>query len=181
MAADRLLVLVLLVACGDSIGMSTSGSITETTNTTVDVPTTNGLDESETSSTSSTGDGSSSETSMGPMADPLTDYMPCIDGMCALGGVCVQIEGASICGPSCPEYGPGFAAGRCPEPLAGVALCPWIDVPAPCILGCATAADCPAEGMVCLPCEPPYADACGALNPFLGFEGSASMCAWPNP
>ena len=49
------------------------------------------------------------------------------------------------------------------------------------LVGCATTEDCPARGMVCLPCEPPFATACQVLNNFLGFEGSESMCAWPNP
>lgn len=171
-------VLVLLAACGDATGTSAGGMSTDTTGTTAFVPTTNGLDSSDTSAVTS----NTTAIPDLPPKDPLVEYVPCPDGTCPTGGVCVQLGGASICGPSCPEYGPGSAAGRCPNPEVLSTICPYNFMdPAPCILGCATAADCPDEGMVCLPCEPPYADACASLNNFIGFEGSASMCAWPNP
>lgn len=163
--------LVLLVACGDSTGSSTASSSTDAAST--DQPTT-GLGASESSGTST------SETPPDfPPPDPLLGHMPCPDGECPYPGVCARLEGASICGPGCQHYGP--TSGHCPDSQGLAAFCPYdFAGETPCLLGCATTADCPAEGMVCLPCEPPYAEACKSLNGFLGFIG-ASMCAWPNP
>lgn len=166
---------MLLAACGDATGTSAGSTGTDTTGTTAFVPTTNGLDSSDTSAVTS----STTAIPDLPPKDPLLEYVPCPDGTCPTGGVCVQLGGASICGPPCYEIGPGYA-GRCEHSPPLNTLCPIFGDAVACILGCATDTDCPSPGMACLPCEPPLVDGCAMFNPGIGFGGSASMCAWPD-
>jgi hypothetical protein len=161
-----LIAVAVLVACGDDTTTSSETS-TSTSTSTAAVPT---------SSSAATTD---AESTTADEIDPLVDYQPCGDGCGA--GQCITLEGASICGPVCEELGPGYA-NRCEHSPPLSTLCPYdSDVPGICILGCATAADCPAPGMICVPCPEPFTQGCSGLNPVLGFAGSDSMCAWPNP
>lgn len=170
MGSRGLLVAAVLVACnGDGSG---SDATTADTSGTTSPPTSDGLVPGSSSETTSPADL--------PAPDPLEPYPSCADGMCPIGSECIQLAGASICGPNCLEYGPGYA-GRCEHSPPLNTLCPWTEeVPGICILSCSTTEDCPAPGMICLPCESPFEHACQMFAPAFDFEG-ASMCAWPNP
>lgn len=151
------------LACGPS-----SSSGTEST--------TNDTESAQGSSSGSSTDPTSTSGAIGWM----DDHGPCAaDSGCPNSGICVQLDGASICGPECYELGPGFA--RCPaSEVQEQTICPWPtkDAPAACLISCTTAADCPAAGMVCVPCPEPFASDCplGAM-----FGAGPDMCAWPDP
>ena len=113
----------------------------------------------------------------------MNDYGPCAMGQeCPNMGVCVELDGASICGPGCYEKGPG--AFRCPESeIQDQTSCPWLTqdgmlVTAPCLISCTDAMDCPASGMVCVPCPDQFAADCPLGS---GSGLGPNMCAWPNP
>lgn len=114
--------------------------------------------------------------STGPAEDPLAEHMPCPNGdECS---TCVQSEGASICGPECYEYGPGFA--RCQESaFRDQMACPWgvDDKPGVCLILCGDASHCPDPGMVCVACPEHYKQACDAF--WMVAETGPNICAWP--
>lgn len=132
---------------------------------------------SETSGGGSTSGTQTSAVTSGTSDDGLSEHGPCPNGdECSL---CVQSEGASICGPECYELGPGPAPGRCPpSPVQQQSICPWeSDVPGVCLIMCGVAADCPDPGMVCVVCPEPYKQACDTLWGFAGV--GPNICAWP--
>ncbi len=172
---------VCLLACGpDAPGGSEGATEPVTSSQTAGsggVPTTGGSGDATSSSSSSSG-GETSGTSTG--GDALAQHGACPGGdECSIGALCVQAEGASICGPGCAEYGPGPAAGRCPvSAFQSQSICPLTpEVPGVCLIMCEVAADCPDLGMVCVTCPEPFVFACENLWYFGG--AGPNICAWP--
>jgi len=182
----------LALACGPDTPAGTDGGTTGTTGTTGATGTTNitaapttGTNEAtgttSTSTTATTGGVTSTPTT--DSGDGLGEHGPCPSGdECTFGGLCVQAEGASICGPECYEYGPGPAPGRCPSsPVQRQSICPLDhennEVPGVCLIMCGDTTDCPDPGMVCVTCPEPFQAACNALWPFS--ETGPNICAWP--
>jgi hypothetical protein len=127
-------------------------------------------------SSSSGDDPTTAGGSTGAAEDPLAEHMPCPNGdECS---TCVQSEGASICGPECYEYGPGFA--RCQESaFKDQMACPWgvDDKAGVCLILCGDASHCPDPGMVCVACPEHYKMACDAF--WMVAETGPNICAWP--
>ena len=175
--ARRVLLAVVASACGADTGASdgSSGSTTATT-TGSEASTDVGSETTGVDATDAT-DATDGATEM--TAGELDAYAPCPNGdECAL---CVQTEQGSICGPSCPEYGPGPALGRCPDAsFLSQTICPYdhdLDVPALCLITCGDGQACPDPEMICVDCPAPYADACLAL---WGINDVGPMlCVWP--
>lgn len=172
-----------MAACGPAEPAATTGSETSsatdgaTDGATAVVPT-SGAATSGTSTGTSTGAAEASDGSGTGQDDGLAEHGPCPTGNeCAL---CVQAEGASVCGPECYEYGPGTAPGRCPKSaIQEQSICPSAkDVPNVCLIMCEATADCPDPGMVCVACPAPFMTACEALWVFS--ETGPNICAWPS-
>jgi len=182
--------LTILVALSLACGPDPPSSGTEGA-TTVDTGTTEAADgTSSTGATGTTGTTGTADTT-GPTGDVtgaattsggdgLSEHAPCPNGdECGFNQLCVQTEGASICGPECYEYGPGPAPGRCPpSPVQLQSICPWDnEVPGVCLIMCEDMSDCPDPGMVCVACPEPFLGACNGL---WGFNGTGpNICAWP--
>ncbi len=177
------MILCAIFGCGPG-SPGTTESATETTevNTAAgSTPTEQGTEPTGTSTFGTSAAGSSTTANDGPTTtaedDWTAEYGPCVEGECAYDSVCTVLEGASICGPGCYEKGPGLF--RCPESEVqeqAVCVFNYYDDkynPAPCVITCTTADDCPAPEMVCLPCPETY-DTCD----FISGKGPW-MCAWP--
>ena len=176
----------LLAACGPASSGETEGGATAETaagqtaaTMAGSVPTTSTSTDAVTS-TSATTDASTTlatTTAVDPGDDGLADYGPCPKGdECDR---CVQSEGASICGPQCLEYGPGWATERCPNsPFQLQTICPLTDeVPGVCLITCGEVSDCPDPGMLCVTCPEPFKSACDGL--WGSAEKGPNICAWP--
>lgn len=135
-----------------------------------------------TSSATTTGAGGSSGGSStgSPGTDPgssdgVETHGPCPNGdECEL---CVTAVGASVCGPACDEYGPGFV--RCPpSAVQDRSICAdGADAALRCLIMCSEDSPCPDPAMICVPCPEPFVTACTALSPITGQD----ICAWPDP
>lgn len=168
----------LMFACGPDAPVGTEGGSTTSSPTSeaITTPTTGTSSSSSSSSSSSTG----TSTTTAGSDDGLEQYGPCTGDDDCFDGLCIQSEGAAICGPQCPEYGPGPAAGRCPEgAVQSQTICSWTDqVPGACLIMCEDAAGCPDPGMVCVTCPEPFLSACENLWYFTIGKGP-NICAWP--
>lgn len=177
-----MLLAIVSLACGpepgggESTGVST-GMATATPTSGATTSVTTGVTDASTSITTGVADATSTgAAATGPEADGLDEHGPCPNGdECA---ACASSDGASVCGPQCHELGPGFV--RCPEsPVQGQSICAWDDdnANAMCLIMCAGDVDCPAPGMVCVPCPAQYQSACDNLWGFT--EKGPNICAWP--
>ncbi len=172
--------IALSLACGPDAPGGTEGATTvATAPTTGTVEVTTGM----TGTTSTTAGVTSDPTTGG--GDGLAEHSVCPNGdECASDGLCVQSEGASICGPQCYEFGPGPAAGRCPQsPFQVQTICTMDhdqqEMPGVCLITCGDASHCPDPGMVCVTCPDLYKYACDSLWQFAGT--GPNICAWPGP
>lgn len=169
-----------LLACAPAMpGDTESTGATGSGATTADpVPTSSASTTGMTSMTGSSSSTSVTTTDVTSGDDGLVDHGPCPGGTeCEL---CVQSEGASVCAPLCPEYGPGWAGDRCPPSSFQLqTICPWEEdtVPGACLITCGDASDCPDPAMVCVLCPEPFKRACDGL--WGSAEKGPNICAWP--